>query len=146
MLKNNLMDGVKEDIIERLNDKLGQTYYLCDLGWELTMNENMTGSWYCNAYRAKEEMFVNYMDLFGRIYEYMHDNAEYDENPMLNPELVHCACMIEYYNQVFNAAVFAAPALDEPWDELWNKEIEITKDFIAKIGEALNDVDDDELF
>ena len=131
--KINFLESVKSDIIRRLEGIEGESMYLCDIGFELTMNENNTGSWYCSEFDAKNEIMENF-ELFGEAAEYMRDNFEDTTNPLLDTELFHVKAMIAIYESTFNAAVF-------DFDE-WNEEIEIDDDFIERVREALESVNE----
>ena len=43
----NFLDGIKDDIIERLKEREGQEAYACDLGMILTESENVNGAYFC---------------------------------------------------------------------------------------------------
>lgn len=130
-------DDIKSDIISRLEEMEGEEKYLCDIGFSLTESENYNGSWYCNAYHAKEEIFSHWEEM-GDIFEYMHDNWECNTNPFLESEKFHCQAMICLYEQVFNYAVCRF----EEWDE----QITIDDEFIQRVKDALEDVYFDDCF
>lgn len=127
--------NVKEDIIERLEQRIGNQYYLSDLAFEITESENATGSWYCSTYKAKQDIKENF-DEFGQIFEYMRNSFEYNENPFIEPEKFHCAAMITLYEQTFMYA-----AADEE-----DVEIEIDVDFISRIKSKLEEVAFEDVF
>jgi len=130
-------EGIKADIVDRLENMEGREIYLCDLGFELTMEENVNGSWYCSRARAWEEIAAH-VEEYGEVAEYMRDNFEDNTNALLEPELFHVKAMIAIYEQTFNAAV-------SDFDE-WNEEITIDAAFIDRVREALEDVDFNTVF
>ena len=130
-------DGIKADVLERLENMEGREMYLCDVGFELTMYENTNGSWYCSAYKAREDIGQHF-DEFGRIAEYMRDNFDDNTNVLLETELFHVRAMIALYEQTFNAAV-------SDFDE-WNEQITIDAAFVDRVREALEGLDFDDIF
>lgn len=133
MLNNSFLENVKADILDRLEQMEGETEYLCDIGFKLTESENCTGSWYCSSYKAAEEVKENF-DIFGKAAEYMRDNWEDTTSPLLDAEIFHVKAMIAIYENTFNAAVSG-------FDE-WNNAIEINMEFIQRVKEALEDVNE----
>lgn len=136
-MKNAWFEEVKSDIIARLHGLEGGERYLCDVGFELTVNENNDGSWYCSAFMARQEIAEN-MDEFGIIAQYMHDELCIDVNPLLDSEKFHCAAMVTLYECAFNCAVCGR--------DDWNDEIEITPELITEIETELNNVHFNDLF
>ena len=128
-----MLEEIKKDIIERLNERIGQEHYLCDLGMILTENENANGSWYCSEYQAKEEIEENF-DLCSDFSEWHNDIYGEYKNPFGDPENFHCCMMICAYENVFNQAVSD--------HKKWNEKIEITEKFIEYIKEHLKDVNE----
>ena len=53
-MSKEFVDLVKQEVKERLPNWLGQSHYICDLGFMLTKTENSNGSWFCSRYEAKE--------------------------------------------------------------------------------------------
>lgn len=128
----NFIEECKKDIIDRLEDLETQDFYLCDIGFELTMDENNTGSWYCNSYKAKEELFEN-MEVFSRVWNELSWNIGPDFaaelNPFEDPEKTHVILMINLYEMIFNQAVSDFPE--------WNEMITIDSEFISRVSEAM---------
>lgn len=133
-MKNAWFEDIKANLIERLEEREGETSYTCDIGYMLTENENANGSWYCSAYKAREEVFGHHEE-FGAITEYMADNLEITTNCLLEPELFHCQAMITLYEQLF---LVAADDIDG--------ETEITPEFIAQIQKNLEAIDFNDVF
>ena len=136
-MKNAWFEEIKSDIIARLHGLEDEEHYLCDVGFELTIDENNTGSWYCSTYKARQEI-AEHFDEFGAVAEYMRDNFEYNVNPLLDSEKFHCCAMINIYEAAFNCAVSGR--------DDWNDEIEITPELIAEIEAELNNVHFNDLF
>ena len=136
-MKNAWFEEIKKDIPARLEDYEGTTRYVCDMGFMLTEGENVNGSWYCSRKAAQDEISQQ-MDEFGAIAEYMRQEWGDTTNPLLECELFHCKAMICVYESAFNAAVADF--------EEWNEQAEITPEFIARVREALEEIDFDDLF
>ena len=130
-----MLEEIKKDIIERLNGRIGQKHYLCDLGMILTESENANGSWYCSEYKAEQEIKKNF-ELCGDFVKWHKDifGDEFTYNPFLETEKFHCSTMIFAYENVFNQAVSD--------HKKWNEKIEITEKFIEYIKEHLKDVNE----
>lgn len=94
-------DVFEQDIIERLDNMTDTPQHIDDLAYMITDHENADGSWYCDTYRAVQEIGEH----FGFIREYMLDRFEYDYidycNPIINPEGFHCRFMIDLYASIF---------------------------------------------
>ena len=136
-MKNMWFEEIKADIIDRLSEREGEKIYLCDIGFELTISENNTGSWYCSTHKARQEIGEHWEE-FGRIAEYMHDNWGDKTNPMLETELFHARAMVTLYEATFSAAVGSF--------EEWNDQIEITAKFIERVRESLTGLDFCDIF
>ena len=132
MKKENLLNEIKSDIIDRLNERIGNDYYLCDLGMELTEGENSNGSWFCNTYKAKEHLKEN-IETVDEFAEWYQNNFGEDGTLakfLTEPELFHCIFMIFCVENVFNQAV----------SDMSNEKIEITEEFIETVKQNLNNV------
>lgn len=133
-MKNEWFENIKADMIERLEEREGETAWICDIGYMLTESENATGSWYCSTYKAREEVFGNYEE-FGAIAEYMAKELEITTNPLLEPELFHVQAMITLYSRILLIAAYPI-----------YEETEITLEFIAQIRSNLENIDFDDVF
>lgn len=141
-----IVENIKEFIVEQLEGREGNEYYLCDIGMTLSESENADGSWYCSAYQAKREIIDNW-DFCGSFYEYYKDNfgdTNGLQNPFENEEGFHCAMMIFAVNNAFNYAVDNSQNYCDY--EKWNEEIEITEEFILEIKEALKNLEESDIF
>lgn len=134
-MKNEFIENIKTNIIDRLYNYEDTKHYLCDVGLLLTESENCNGSWYCNSWKAKQELKENY-EIFSFVWDEMKFNfgSEFvaDLNPFKDPEHVHVVMMIELYQMIFDLAV-------QDFDE-WNEEIVIDSDFIDRVRVALANV------
>jgi len=127
-----LIEEIKTDIIERLYERLNQSHYLLDIGYLLTERENSNCSWYCNSYKAKQDI-KTYFDQFGYFYEWYEENfGKYPENPFINAERVHCIFMVCAYENIFQQAI--------NYLDIDYKIVEINEEFIASIKDALESV------
>ena len=129
----NFLDGIKDDIIERLKEREGQEAYACDLGMILTESENVNGSWYCNAYKAEQDI-KEHWDVFGGAFAYMQSETGYSGNPLTDSERFHCAAMINLYDLTYQRMLSEA-------DLDGNDRIEITPGFIEKMNDSKEKVD-----
>lgn len=138
-----LIDKIKQEVKDKLPNWLGSYHYPCDLGFMLSETENANGSWYCSAYKAKEDI-REYLDEFFEFQEWYRKNFgvpiifESDAEDYHNsPECVHCSWFIFAVEAVFNSV------FDKVYGntDMWNEKIEITQDFIDKVIEGLEEVD-----
>lgn len=96
-------DVFEQDIIERLSNMDDVSQFVENLAYMITDHENADGSWFCDTYKAVQEIGTH----FDFIREYMLDRFEYDFidycNPIINPEAFHCRFMIDLYASIFYA-------------------------------------------
>jgi len=139
MKTSNFTTDLKNQIIDKLNDYSGGTYYACDLSSTLFEGENVNGSVLCNTYQTKEFIKENF-DLFGDLVEYVKDNMDYTLNPFQEPEKAHVWLLLEASQSILSKL----PTIDKKW----NDEIELTDKMIKKLTKEINDliIDDDNLF
>ena len=127
-------------VIDELNERIGQTVYLCDLGMELSEYENANGSWYCSRYEAEEEVKNNF-EFCGSFIEWYKDNFGEVLNPFNDVELFHCTMMFFAVEGAFSCALNKTE-----YSDLWNEKVEITEEFVDEIETALNDVTMENIF
>lgn len=135
-----MLETIKGKVIDELNERIGQTVYLCDLGMELSESENANGSWYYSRYKAEEEIKANF-DICGKFVEWHKMNFGETLNPFDDVEKFHCIMMIFAVEGAFSSALNKTEYID-----LWNEETEITEEFVKAIETALNDVEMDDIF
>ena len=137
-----MLENIKGKVIDELNERIGQTHYLCDLGMTLSESENADGSWYYSSYKAKEDIVDNF-DFCGAFYQWHKDNfgEAISYNPFEDTELFHCTMMIFAVENAFSYALNKTE-----YSELWNDEFEITKEFVNAIEEAIEDIKEDDIF
>lgn len=130
---------LKQDIINRLNDYSGNSYYSCDLAYTLFEGENVKGSVLCNRYATKEFIKANF-DLFGDLIEYCKDNLDMSLNPFLEPEKCHVILLLESAKSLMDKI----PTIDKKW----NDKIELTPKMIKKLTKEINalEISDEDLF
>lgn len=121
----------KQHIIDSLPDYEGQDVYFSDLGMTLTEGENANGSWYCNTYKAEQDL-----DSFGRdvvadfIKEYENEfGTKPQHDAYTQPELFHCLMMIIGVEKMLNET--------KTMQDLWNEKGKLTKKIINSIIEDL---------
>jgi uncharacterized protein YjbI with pentapeptide repeats len=128
------LDSIKSDIIERLNDYKGGTYYGCDLAYKLFEGENANGSVFCNTYKTVEFIKANF-ELFGELVEYYQDNFSETLNPFTEPEKTHVILLLEASQSILSKCDFI--------DRNWNEQFELTETAIEEITEQVNDFNGD---
>ncbi len=139
MKTSTFTQDLKSQIIDRLNDYAGNSYYACDLAQTLFEGENVNGSVLCNTWQTKEFIKANF-DLFGDLVEYVKDNLDMTLNPFQEPEKAHVWLLLEASQSILSKL----PTIDKNW----NDNIELTPKMIKKLTKELNalDIDDEDLF
>jgi len=139
MKTSTFTQDLKNQIIDRLNDYSGGTYYACDLSSTLFEGENVNGSVLCNTYQTKEFIKENF-DLFGDLVQYCKDNMDFALNPFQEPEKAHVWLLLEASQYILSKL----PTIDKNW----NENIELTPKMIKKLTKELNalSIDDEDLF
>ena len=135
-----MLETIKGKVIDELNERIGQTVYLCDLGMELSECENADGSWYCSRYEAEEEVKNNF-ELCKSFVEWYKMNFGETLNPFDDVEKFHCIMMFFVVEGAFSSALNKTE-----YSELWNEKTEITEEFVKAIETALNDVTMENIF
>ena len=135
-----MLESIKGKVIDELNERIGQTTYLCDLGMELSDYENANGSWYCSRYEAEEEVKANF-DTCKSFVDWYNSNIGGLLNPFDDVEKFHCTMMIFAVENAFSYALNKTE-----YSELWNDEFEITEEFVNAIEEAIEDIKEDDIF
>ena len=84
---NNLQKWIIGEMIEHLQEMEGQVVYGCDLAFKMFENENVTGSYTCNAYKARW-WIKEYWDYLSEVVEdYEFECGELPTNPFKNAEV-----------------------------------------------------------
>jgi len=139
MKNKTFTEDLKNQIIDRLNDYSGNSYYCCDLSSTLFEGENANGSVLCNTYQTKEFIKANF-DLFGDLVEYVKNNMDFILNPFNEPEKAHVCLLLEASQSI----LLKLPTIDKEW----NNQIELTPKMIKKLTKELKalNIDDEDLF
>lgn len=132
------ISDVVKDIKERLEERIGDEYYLCDLGMELTQSENCDGSWFCSTWKAEQAIKDNF-DLVKNFTKWYKDNFGEKIDMFEDIEKNHCVFMIFLYENIFNQACWN---LDLDMDSRTN----ITKRLINKIVKEMKTLSFDDIF
>ena len=135
-----MLETIKGKIIYELNERIGKTVYLCDLGMELSESENANGSWYCSRYRAVEDIKSNF-DTCKSFVDWYNSNVGGLLNPFDDVEKFHCIMMIFAVENAYSSALN-----NTEYSDLWNEEVEITEEFVKEIETALNDITMEDIF
>lgn len=126
------IEEVKKDLSERLDNykdiELSDIY---SLGDTLTESERADGSWYCDTYKAEQDV-AGHFELFGDLAAKMEIQYGSSYNVFLETERFHLDAMLTLYDTVWQAATA-------------NLEIELDTlddETISKFREALDKVDE----
>lgn len=119
-------DLVKDLIKSRLYGYEGNSYYGCDLAYQLFEDENVNGSFTYSTYWSKE-LVKKYWDDFNEIYENYIWNIgkENSINVLDEPEKFVVVMLLEQAQDILSKIEFI--------DTNWNEEIELTKENIETI-------------
>lgn len=128
------LTDLKAQIIDKLNDYSGGTYYACDLAYTLFEGENANGSVFCNTYKTKEFIKANF-DIFGGLVEYCKENMDFTLNPFSEPERAHVILLLESCQSL----LAQLPAIDKNW----NEQIELTDEMILQLTNEINEFNGD---
>ena len=134
METTNTINEIKADIISKLSDYAGNSYYGCDLSGTLFEGENANGSVLCNTYKTKEYIKDNF-ELFGELVEYWKDNVGETLNPFSEPERAHVIFLMEAAKSIL--------AKCDLIDTNWNNQLELTEENIAILTEQINSFNGD---
>ena len=125
-----IFEKAKQHIIDTLPDYEGISVYGGDLGHMLTEGQNANGSWYCNTYKAEQDLkewaFTEDME------EVVSDMKGYESDLFrffTHPEAFHCEVMI--------CAVDSLVSQLETVSEYWDKQFQIDEVFIEAVIEEL---------
>ena len=122
---NSLEKWVMQEMMWHLEDLEGQVVYGCDLAFKLFENENVTGSYTCNAYEAGKWL-KEYWDYLGEIVkDYEFNYGELPANPFNNSEI--------FQVQIILHVASSLVAKSDYIEEHWNEEIELKSEVIKKI-------------
>ena len=123
---NNLQKWIIGEMIKHLQEMEGQVVYGCDLAFKLFENENVTGSYTCNAYESRQ-WIKEYWDYLGEVVEdYKCNYGELPVNPFDNEEIFQMQIILH----MASSLVAESDYIEEHWDE----EIEFTKEVIYIIA------------
>ena len=135
-----MLETIKGKVIDELNERIGETVYLCDLGMELSETENASGSWYCSTFKAKEEVKNNF-EFCGSFIDWYNRYIGGLLNPFDDVEKFHCTMMIFAVENAYNYALSKTK-----YSDLWNEEVEITEEFVKEIEEIIESITKEDIF
>ena len=127
-------DLVRDLIISRLEEREGDSYYLCDLAYTLFEGENVDGSFTYSTYWSKE-LIKHYWDEFGELYDnYLFNmGGENSINVLEEPEKFVVVMLLEQGQSLLSN-------YDNDFiQNNWNEEIELNKENIEKIIESMEE-------
>ena len=133
-MKNLAIEEIKKDMISKLSDYAGCSYYGCDLAYTLFERENANGSVFCNTYTTKEYIKANF-DLFGEFLEsYKIEFGDY-LNPFVEPEKCHVIFLLQAVSSILSKC--------ELVNDNWNNQLELTAQNIAALTDQINEFEGD---
>ena len=138
------VDNIKSGVIDRLHDFEGNEYEPEDLGFILTENENVNGSWYCSTWQAQQDLSW-FFSVFIRYQEWWMDNYGepldmYNGNDYIEVERIHCCMMIDAYRNVFDRAYnYLVDESEEDTGYHYGNRIEVTDKFIEDLTKVINE-------
>ena len=122
---NNLQKWVIKEMIEHLQEMEGQVVYGCDLAFKMFENENVTGSYTCNAY-ASMQWIKEYWDYLGEVVkDYEFNCGEVPISPFVSEEIFQLQIIIFLASRLADESTFV--------EVNWNEEIELTEETIEQI-------------
>ena len=122
---NNLQKWIIGEMIEHLQEMEGQVVYGCDLAFKLFENENVTGSYTCNAYKSRQ-WIKEYWDELGEVVEdYEFNYGELPTNPFKNSEVFQMQIILHMASSLITESNYIS--------ENWDNNIELTADVIKTI-------------
>ena len=128
---NSLEKWVMQEMTKHLENLEGQVVYGCDLAFKLFENENVTGSYTCNAYESRQ-WIKEYWDYLGEVVEdYEFNYGELPVNPFDNEEVFQMQIILH----MASSLVAKSDYIEGHWDE----EIEFTKEVIYTIAKEMRE-------
>ena len=122
---NRLEKWIMQEMIEHLQEMEGQVVYGCDLAFKMFENENVTGSYTCNAY-SSQKWVKEYWDYLGEVVEdYEFNYGEVPVNPFANVEVFQVQIILHMASSLVTKSTFI--------EVNWNEEIELTEETIEQI-------------
>ena len=131
------VEMIKSGVIERIKDYEGQEKDLSELGFDLTEYENVNGSWYCNTWKAEQDLswffsaFTKYQEWW--MFNYGEPLDMTNSDGYFESERIHCCMMIDAYRNVFERSLQTLDDYD------YDQTIEIDEKFIEAMTKAIND-------
>ena len=122
---NRLEKWVLQEMMEHLEDLEGQVVYGCDLAFTLFENENINGSYTCNAYASRQWIKRYWDELCGIIEDYEVDYGELPVNPFVNAEAFQVQIILHMASRLVGESDYI--------EEHWDNDIELTADVIKTI-------------
>lgn len=126
--ENGAIEDLKQDIIDKLNDYKGNSYYGCDLAYTLFEGDNANGSVFCNTYKTEQYVKANW-DLFGDLVEHYESNFGETLNPFKDAEKCHVILELEGASAILGQCKTVSDS--------WNEKIELTEKVIKKISKEV---------
>ena len=122
---NRLEKWVLQEMMEHLEDLEGQVVYGCDLAFKMFENENVNGSYTCNAYEAGKWVKEYWEELGEIVEDYEFEYGELPTNPFVNREVFQLQIIIFLASRLVGESTFI--------EVNWNEEIELTEEAIEQI-------------
>ena len=122
---NNLQKWIIGEMIEHLQKMEGQGCYGCDLAFKMFENENVTGSYTCNAYEVGKWIKEYWDELSEVVEDYEFNYGELPTNPFKNSEVFQMQIILH----MASSLVAKSDYIEEHWDE----KLELTEETIEQI-------------
>lgn len=120
----------KDYIKDHISDYVGNDYYMCDLGSEITEAPNCDGTLTYSRALAKDYI-REWWDEAAEYWDYEKLNfGENSHNPFDNPEAYMVCMVIEGVQSLLSQCTEV--------NEQWNEEVELTQDLADSICEQID--------
>lgn len=135
-----MLNEMKNFIVEELKDRKGNKILFSEeIGEELTEDKNVTGSWYCNCYKAEQDIKNSFALCrnFCEWYEETIDEVINIPNGFVDPERFHVIIMLYGISELCNQIIYT-PKYEKLVDS--DNYITITDELIQEIEKDLQEV------
>ncbi len=130
---SNVLNFVKEVLIEELGNYEGESIYGADLAYTLLSEYNVNGSYTCNSYESIQWIQENFPSIAEFIEEFdPESNGISLNNPFTNPEIFQVQIMLYASELIMSESQYV--------NDNWNNEIELTQEVIDIIVNELNNI------
>ena len=130
---SNVLNFVKEVLIEELENYESESIYGCDLAFTLLEKYNVDGSYTYSTYESIQWIQENFTSIAEFIEEFdPESNGISLNNPFTDPEIFQVQIMLYASDQIMSKSQYV--------NDNWNNEIELTQEVINIITNELNNI------